>query len=89
MSIALANTAQITTRYVRAFLRQPYYIVGTLVQPVIWLLLSASSSSVPQSCPASPLARTFLSSRRASSSCQRCSPRDGVAQVMSLTWSAV
>ena len=39
MSIALANTAQITTRYVRAFLRQPYYIVGTLVQPVIWLLL--------------------------------------------------
>jgi len=39
MSTALANTTQITTRYVRAFLRQPYYIVGTLVQPVIWLLL--------------------------------------------------
>src|SRR3989440_9580183 len=39
MSIALANTAQITARYVRAFLRQPYYIVGTLVQPVTWLLL--------------------------------------------------
>jgi ABC-2 type transport system permease protein len=39
MSTALANSAQITTRYLRAFLRQPYYIMGTLVQPVIWLLL--------------------------------------------------
>jgi ABC-2 type transport system permease protein len=39
MSIALTNTAQITTRYLRAFLRQPYYIAGTLVQPIIWLLL--------------------------------------------------
>ncbi len=39
MITGLANSAQITTRYLRAFLRQPYYIVGTLVQPVIWLLL--------------------------------------------------
>lgn len=39
MNLALANTFQITTRYMRAFLRQPYYIIGTLVQPVIWLLL--------------------------------------------------
>jgi ABC-2 type transport system permease protein len=39
MTTALANSAQITTRYLRAFLRQPYYIVGTLVQPIIWLLL--------------------------------------------------
>ena len=39
MTTAFANAAQITTRYVRAFLRQPYYIAGTLVQPVIWLLL--------------------------------------------------
>jgi ABC-2 type transport system permease protein len=39
MITVLANSAQITTRYLRAFLRQPYYIVGTLVQPVIWLLL--------------------------------------------------
>src|SRR5215472_11126727 len=39
MTIALANSVQITTRYLRAFLRQPYYIAGTLVQPVIWLLL--------------------------------------------------
>ncbi len=39
MSIALTNAFQITTRHVRAFLRQPYYIAGTLVQPVIWLFL--------------------------------------------------
>jgi ABC-2 type transport system permease protein len=39
MIAVLANSTQITTRYLRAFLRQPYYIVGTLVQPVIWLLL--------------------------------------------------
>jgi ABC-2 type transport system permease protein len=39
MTTALANSAQVTTRYLRAFLRQPYYIVGTLIQPVIWLLL--------------------------------------------------
>ena len=39
MTTALTNSVQITTRYVRAFLRQPYYIAGTLVQPVIWLFL--------------------------------------------------
>ena len=39
MTIALINTTQITTRYLRAFLRQPGYIAGTLVQPIIWLLL--------------------------------------------------
>ncbi len=39
MSVALTNSVQVTTRYVRAFLRQPYYVVGTLVQPLIWLLL--------------------------------------------------
>jgi len=39
VSVALTNSVQVTTRYVRAFLRQPYYVVGTLVQPLIWLLL--------------------------------------------------
>ena len=39
MITTLANTNQITARYLRAFLRQPYYVVGTLVQPIIWLLL--------------------------------------------------
>jgi ABC-2 type transport system permease protein len=39
MTTALANSSQITARYLRAFLRQPYYIAGTLVQPIIWLLL--------------------------------------------------
>jgi ABC-2 type transport system permease protein len=39
MTTVFANSAHITTRYLRAFLRQPYYIAGTLVQPIIWLLL--------------------------------------------------
>src|SRR5260221_3851598 len=39
MTVALANSAQITTRYLRAFLRQPAYVAFTLVQPVIWLFL--------------------------------------------------
>ncbi len=39
MTATLANSAQVTVRYLRAFLRQPYYIANYLVQPVIWLLL--------------------------------------------------
>jgi ABC-2 type transport system permease protein len=39
MTTALANSTQITTRYLRAFLRQPGYVAFTLVQPVIWLFL--------------------------------------------------
>ncbi|MGH2485872.1 MAG: ABC transporter permease [Ktedonobacterales bacterium] len=39
MIAAVTNSNQITARYLRAFLRQPYYVVGTLVQPIIWLLL--------------------------------------------------
>ncbi len=39
MTTALANSTQITTRYLRAFLRQPSYVAFTLVQPVIWLFL--------------------------------------------------
>src|SRR5258708_36330653 len=39
MTVALANSAQITTRSLRAFLRQPSYVAFTLVQPVIWLFL--------------------------------------------------
>ena len=36
---ALAQTAYLTTRHVRFFLRQPWFIGIYLVQPVIWLLL--------------------------------------------------
>jgi ABC-2 type transport system permease protein len=39
MSTALASSSHVSARYLRAFLRQPYYVVGTLVQPIIWLLL--------------------------------------------------
>jgi ABC-2 type transport system permease protein len=62
MSAALANSAQITNRYLRAFLRQPYYIIGTLIQPVIWLLLFGqlfkSVASIPGFTAASYI--TFL-----------------------------
>ncbi|HUY09614.1 MAG TPA: hypothetical protein VMW80_09235 [Candidatus Dormibacteraeota bacterium] len=39
MSTALTASGYMAGRYLRAFARQLYYIVGTLVQPVIWLLL--------------------------------------------------
>lgn len=39
MSTAFVASGHVTTRYLRAFARQPYYIASTLVQPVIWLLL--------------------------------------------------
>jgi ABC-2 type transport system permease protein len=36
---ALAQTAHLTGRQLRALARQPWYIAITLVQPIIWLLL--------------------------------------------------
>jgi ABC-2 type transport system permease protein len=35
----LAQTWYVTLRHLRGFMRQPWYILGTLIQPVIWLLL--------------------------------------------------
>ncbi|HVC22557.1 MAG TPA: hypothetical protein VNH82_03925 [Candidatus Dormibacteraeota bacterium] len=39
MSTAVVASGHVTTRYLRAFARQPYYIASTLVQPVIGRLL--------------------------------------------------
>jgi ABC-2 type transport system permease protein len=39
MSTFLAHTAHLTGRSVRAMLRQPAFVVVTLIQPMIWLLL--------------------------------------------------
>jgi ABC-2 type transport system permease protein len=36
---AIAQSAYLAGRDVRALLRQPWYVVGTLIQPLIWLLL--------------------------------------------------
>ncbi len=36
---ALAQTRYVADRHLRAFVRQPWYIGMSLVQPVIWLLL--------------------------------------------------
>jgi ABC-2 type transport system permease protein len=39
MTAALRQTWQINLRYLRAFIRQPAWVVVALVQPVVWLLL--------------------------------------------------
>jgi len=39
MTTAARQTWQVSLRYLRALLRQPAFVVITLVQPVIWLLL--------------------------------------------------
>src|SRR6201990_3331653 len=36
---ALRQTYQVSLRYLRVLLRQPAFIVITLIQPIIWLLL--------------------------------------------------
>ena len=43
-----------TQRHLRALLRQPAWIVVTLVQPVIWLLLFGALFKSIVHCPASP-----------------------------------
>jgi len=39
MNIAYRQTVQVSLRYLRALLRQPAFVVITLIQPLIWLLL--------------------------------------------------
>ena len=39
MNLAIRQTYQVSLRYFRALLRQPAFVVITIVQPLIWLLL--------------------------------------------------
>ena len=39
MNLAIRQTYQVSLRYLRALLRQPAFVVITIVQPLIWLLL--------------------------------------------------
>ena len=39
MTAAIQQTWQINLRYIRAFVRQPAWVVIALVQPIVWLLL--------------------------------------------------
>lgn len=39
VAAAFADTLHMTQRYLRALIRQPYFVAITLTQPVIWLLL--------------------------------------------------
>ena len=68
MTAVLTNSGQLAARRVRAFLRQPWFIAVTLVQPLIWLLLFGQlfkapdrHAGLPRRCP------TSRSSRPASS----------------------
>jgi ABC-2 type transport system permease protein len=46
---ALAQTAHVSGRHLHAFIRQPWFVVMSIVQPVIWLLLfGALFSNVTQ-----------------------------------------
>ena len=36
---AIAQTAHVSGRHIQAFLRQPWFVMMSIVQPVIWLLL--------------------------------------------------
>jgi ABC-2 type transporter len=36
---AIAQTARISGRHIHAFVRQPWFVVMSVVQPAIWLLL--------------------------------------------------
>jgi ABC-2 type transport system permease protein len=42
MTLALANSLDLTRRWLTALLRQPWWVAITLVQPVIWLALFGS-----------------------------------------------
>jgi len=42
MTTLVAHSGYLTTRALRALLRQPIYIAFTLIQPIIWLLLFGS-----------------------------------------------
>jgi ABC-2 type transport system permease protein len=39
MTAIAMQTVHMTARDIRAFIRQPFYLIVTLIQPVIWLLL--------------------------------------------------
>ena len=39
MTIAIRQTYQVSLRYLRVLLRQPAFVIITLIQPLIWLLL--------------------------------------------------
>ena len=66
---AIAQTAYITTRHLRYFWRQPWFVLMALIQPVIWLLLfGALFKSVTEIPGSAPRPATSTTSSRGCSS---------------------
>lgn len=57
---ALADTWHMARRHIRALMRQPMWIVVTLVQPIIWLVLFGGLFTTMENTPGWPEGVTFL-----------------------------
>jgi ABC-2 type transport system permease protein len=57
---AIAQTADVAGRHLRFFLRQPWFVVMALIQPVIWLLLFGALFKSVASIPGFSTAATYL-----------------------------
>lgn len=56
----LADTAHMAERHIRALLRQPMWIIVTLIQPIIWLVLFGGLFTTMEHTPGWPEGVTFL-----------------------------
>jgi ABC-2 type transport system permease protein len=52
MTVAIAHTSAVATRHIRTFIRQPWWIAISLMQPVIYLLLFGQLFQAMGSLPA-------------------------------------
>jgi ABC-2 type transport system permease protein len=57
---AFAQTTYMTGRHLRAFVRQPWFVLMALVQPVIWLLLFGALFKSVTEIPGFTTAATYL-----------------------------
>ena len=57
---AFAQTTYMTSRHLRAFIRQPWFVLMALVQPVIWLLLFGALFKSVTQIPGFTTAASYL-----------------------------
>ncbi|MCO5315747.1 MAG: ABC transporter permease [Solirubrobacterales bacterium] len=57
---ALADTWYMADRHIRALLRQPMWIIVTLIQPIIWLVLFGGLFTTMENTPGWPPGVSFL-----------------------------
>jgi ABC-2 type transport system permease protein len=60
MSTLVSHSAYLSMRSVRALLRQPIFLVITLIQPMVWLLLFGALFSSVVEIPGFPAGTTYL-----------------------------